>query len=82
MRRDSKQAMVRIVKRDGEVQADFSARLPGRGAYLHPQAECLDRFVKSKVKVFRSLGRRIEQHERLAMVRLIKARLDSGAALE
>ncbi len=83
MQRDSKRAMVRIAGRsNGEIEADFSARLPGRGGYLHPRAGCLERFVNSKVKVFRSLRRGIDRRERLSIVKLIEMRLDSRAALE
>ena len=78
MQRDSKSAMVRIAARaGGEIEADFSARLPGRGGYLHPRAECLAGFVKSKAKLFRSLRRAMDQHERLSIVKLIQRRLDS-----
>jgi len=78
MQRDSKSAMVRIAARvGGPLQADFSARLPGRGGYLHPRADCLARFLKSKVKVFRSLRRGMDQQERMSIVKLIATRLDS-----
>ncbi len=64
MRRDVKHAMVRLASLDGAIVADFGARLEGRGGYLHPRSECLARFVNSKVKVFRSLKRRIDLDER------------------
>jgi len=84
MQRDSKSAMVRIAARaGGGIEPDFNSRMPGRGGYLHPRAECLARFVKSKVKLFRSLKRAMGEQERLSIVKLIQARrLDSRAALE
>ncbi len=53
---DRKSAMVRLAVIGGDVVPDRQSRLGGRGGYLHRRAECLDRFVKSKVREFRSLG--------------------------
>src|SRR5690349_14445168 len=39
MKRDSKSAMIRIAVVNGKVEADFAARQPGRGGYLHPTLE-------------------------------------------
>jgi uncharacterized protein len=64
MQPDAKHAMVRLVSLDGGIVADFEARHQGRGGYLHRRRECLDHFVKSKVKVFRSLRRTIDLDER------------------
>ena len=75
MHPDAKDAMVRIAELDGAVVADTSGRLQGRGGYLHPRPECLERFVNSKVKVFRSLGRRIDAAERRAVAETIQDRL-------
>ncbi len=73
--------MVRVATRDDRVVADFSARLPGRGGYLHPRRECLERFMKAKVKVFRSLKRAIDPAERRAIVEKIeRARSEKPAA--
>ena len=44
--------MLRIVARDGSVRIDVRQIEPGRGAYLHPRPECLERALKR-----RSLGR-------------------------
>jgi predicted RNA-binding protein YlxR (DUF448 family) len=71
MHQDSKDAMVRVGTLDGVVVADFAKRLKGRGGYLHPRRECLERFVNSKVKVFRSLRRKIDSGERDAVARAI-----------
>ncbi len=61
----------------GAVIADFSARLAGRGGYLHPRRECLDKFTRAKAREFRSLKRKIELAERCAIVAAIAARLES-----
>ena len=78
MKRDSKSAMIRIAVVNGKVEADFAARRPGRGGYLHPTAECSDRFVASKVKEFRALRRKIDHSERLVITAAIKERLGRG----
>jgi predicted RNA-binding protein YlxR (DUF448 family) len=64
MQPDAKRAMVRLVTVEGAIVTDFEARQQGRGGYLHRRRECLDRFVGSKVKVFRSLRRKIDLDER------------------
>ena len=33
---------------DGEVSLDFKGKMPGRGAYLCPNGECLKKAIKSK----------------------------------
>jgi predicted RNA-binding protein YlxR (DUF448 family) len=76
MRSDSRDALVRLATLDGAVVADFEGRLEGRGGYLHPNRDCLEAFVRSKVKVFRSLKRRIESSERRSIAQAIAARLE------
>jgi predicted RNA-binding protein YlxR (DUF448 family) len=39
---------VRIVARDGRAVVDAAARLPGRGAWVHPDPGCIDAAVKRK----------------------------------
>ena len=34
-------SLVRFVARDGRVAVDTAARLPGRGAWVHPDAGCV-----------------------------------------
>ena len=82
MRQGEKSAMVRIAVRDGQVLIDFDNRVEGRGGYLHRQSECLDRFVKSKVKEFRSLRRPSDRQERVQIAEVLRSRLDSSASLE
>jgi predicted RNA-binding protein YlxR (DUF448 family) len=66
--------MVRMAASTEGVKLDKESRLGGRGGYLHRRPECLERFVKSKVKIFRSLGREVGRQARIdlaaAVVRL------------
>jgi uncharacterized protein len=50
--REDKTALLRIVARDGVGVPDPAQTEPGRGVYLHPSRDCLDRAVKR-----RSIGR-------------------------
>ncbi len=44
-----KKAMVRIVRSpEGEYAVDATGKMPGRGAYICPKAECLAAAQKSK----------------------------------
>ena len=44
-----KRELIRAVKSpDGEVSLDFKGKMPGRGAYLCPNGECLKKAMKSK----------------------------------
>lgn len=44
-----KRELIRAVKSpDGEVSFDFKGKMPGRGAYLCPNGECLKKAMKSK----------------------------------
>ena len=44
-----KRELIRAVKSpDGEVNLDFKGKMPGRGAYLCPNGECLKKAMKSK----------------------------------
>jgi uncharacterized protein len=82
MKKDLKAAMIRIVAADGTVLADEGGTTAGRGGYLHPSAECLERFVRSKVREFRSLRRGIDRAGRERIAESIRARLDRNRALE
>jgi predicted RNA-binding protein YlxR (DUF448 family) len=82
MRRDDQAAMVRIATVAGRVQPDHDARQPGRGGYLHRNAECLARFERSRIKEFRSLRRRIGLDERRDLTQQIRSRLAATAQLE
>ena len=82
MKRDAKAAMIRIAVVNGHVEVDFEARQPGRGGYLHPTVECVERFVVSKVKEFRALRRKIDRPERLEIAAAIKLILDRNSKVE
>ena len=82
MKRDAKAAMLRIAVVNGQVEVDFEARREGRGGYLHPTDECVQRFVVSKVKEFRALRRKIERSERDQIAAAIKLRLDRNSKVE
>ncbi len=70
--------MVRIAAAGAVVTLDAQGRLGGRGAYLHRRPECLERFVKSKVREFHSLKRGIDRDARTRLAMAID-RLAIGA---
>jgi uncharacterized protein len=41
--RAAKSDLLRVVAVDGEIVADPAARRPGRGAYVHPSVDCVER---------------------------------------
>ena len=44
-----KKELIRVVRSpEGEVSLDFKGKLPGRGAYVCPQAACLAKARKSR----------------------------------
>jgi predicted RNA-binding protein YlxR (DUF448 family) len=82
MKQDRRDAMIRVAAQAGRAVADFEARIPGRGGYLHPQDECLDRFIRSKAREFKSLRMRLDKDQRTSLVEAIRQRLDRKPALE
>jgi predicted RNA-binding protein YlxR (DUF448 family) len=82
MVRDAQSAMVRLAAIDGAVRVDEARRLGGRGGYLHPRRECLDRFARTKTREFRSLRVPLDRNARELITRILQERLDSGIALE
>ena len=45
----TKKELLRIVKNQaGEIKVDKTGKLPGRGAYICNNSECLEKAVKSK----------------------------------
>ena len=46
--RDSRSALLRVVARDGDVLPDPSGSLPGRGGWVHPRRECVDKAITRK----------------------------------
>ena len=66
--RKEKRQMIRVVRTtEGDVKLDFSGKLNGRGAYICPNPECLQKARKSKA-LERSLEVPIPEavYERLA----------------
>lgn len=56
-----KRELVRIVRSpEGEILVDMTGKKPGRGAYICPDLECLNKVVKSK-RLERSLETAISQ---------------------
>ncbi len=48
--------MVRIVKnKEGEIRVDLSGKLPGRGAYICKNTQCLEKLQKNK-RLGKALG--------------------------
>jgi predicted RNA-binding protein YlxR (DUF448 family) len=37
-----------VVARDGRVVVDTAARLPGRGAWVHPVSECIEDAIRRR----------------------------------
>jgi len=66
--RKAKREMIRVVRRtDGNVNLDFGGKMNGRGAYICPNPECLNKARRSKA-LERSLETEIpaEVYERLS----------------
>jgi predicted RNA-binding protein YlxR (DUF448 family) len=56
-----KKELVRIVRQnEGEIHVDPTGRMNGRGAYLHPKSECLQK-AKKKNSLERALGSAIPE---------------------
>lgn len=79
---DSKECLVRVAARSGEVIIDWSGKLGGRGGYLHPRRECLELFIKAKVSRFNSLGCGLNREERLNLVKMLGAHLAPNQGVE
>jgi predicted RNA-binding protein YlxR (DUF448 family) len=52
--------MLRVVARDGRVDADPSATMTGRGAWVHPTVDCVEHAIKR-----RAFGRALRVSEAL-----------------
>ncbi len=64
----SKKEMVRVIKTaEGEIMLDATGRKNGRGAYLCPSKECLERAVK---------GRGLERSFKMAIPREVYEALE------
>ncbi|HWK21243.1 MAG TPA: YlxR family protein [Microbacteriaceae bacterium] len=47
-RRDTRAALLRLVARDGAIVPDEHAILPGRGAWVHRDRECVEAAVRRR----------------------------------
>jgi predicted RNA-binding protein YlxR (DUF448 family) len=81
MARDAQGAMVRLAAVEGAVRVDEPRRLGGRGGYLHPRTECLDRFARARTREPRSLRVALDRGARDLITRMLQRRLDSESAL-
>ena len=58
----SKRELIRVVRTpQGEIELDFTGKKSGRGAYICPSAECLQKAIKGK-GLARSLETPIPEH--------------------
>ena len=58
----NKKELIRIVRNDaGEFALDRTGKLPGRGAYICPNAECLAKAQRQKIKKVESERKYIEE---------------------
>lgn len=46
--RASRSDLLRVVAQDGALVIDERAVLPGRGAWVHPESECLDKALRRR----------------------------------
>lgn len=46
--RADKSALLRVVALGGDVVPDPSGRLPGRGAWVHPNHDCIEKAISRK----------------------------------
>ncbi|UYO98321.1 YlxR family protein [Microbacterium sp. M28] len=46
--RASRSDLLRVVAQDGALVIDERAVLPGRGAWVHPEPECLDKALRRR----------------------------------
>lgn len=81
MARDAQDAMVRLAAVSAAVRVDERRRHGGRGGYLHPRRECLERFARARTREFRSLRVVLDRGARDLIARMLQERLDSESAL-
>src|SRR5437870_7537267 len=80
--RDAQAAMLRIVVVNGVAMIDAKRRLAGRGGYLHRDETCLQKFVRSKVREFRSLKRKLAPDDRRQIVAAVGSIDNAAGGLE
>jgi predicted RNA-binding protein YlxR (DUF448 family) len=64
--------MARVTVIGNGLALDEGPHRIGRGGYLHRADDCLSKFVRSRVKEFRSLQRAVAPDERLRIAELIR----------
>jgi predicted RNA-binding protein YlxR (DUF448 family) len=74
--------MVRIVIVNDVPVIDEKRLIAGRGGYLHRDDACLQKFVRSKVKEFRSLRRKLTPDDRQQIIGAIGAIRNAAGELE
>jgi len=72
--RASKTSLLRLVERDGEIVADHSANLPGRGAWVHPAIDCLDTALQRK-----AIGRALRNQSVAIVAEVLRQELSHHA---
>jgi predicted RNA-binding protein YlxR (DUF448 family) len=78
--RDDPDSLIRMVghPESGEVVVDLSAKLPGRGAWVHPRQTCVDRLQAKPAMLHRALRAEVDVgglRERIR-ARVLEAALD------
>lgn len=81
-RRASVGELLRIVAEDGRLVVDTRRRLPGRGAWLHPDLECLSKVERRRAfpRALRVLGALDADGMRHDVKRLAESCTDSGSS--
>jgi len=64
--RDARAMLTRLTARDGRLHVDLDKRAPGRGAWVHARATCLEAFARRGGFV-RSLRCVIPKPQRVAL---------------
>jgi predicted RNA-binding protein YlxR (DUF448 family) len=70
--RDAQSVMMRIALVNEVPVIDDERRFAGRGGYLHRDDACLEKFVRSKVREFRSLGCKLTPDDRRRLTEAIR----------
>ncbi|MEL7607931.1 MAG: YlxR family protein [Bacillota bacterium] len=72
----SKKELIRVVRSaQGEIRVDPIGKAPGRGAYLCPSGECLDRAIK-----IRALERAFEHKVEADVITKLREELGRGGS--
>lgn len=76
-RREPRSTLLRVVAGDGVLVADAAARLPGRGAWVHPDERCVEQAVQRRAftRALRLTGG-LDAADLLAVVRASSERSD------